>query len=158
MGRRGQTFVLDMGQKVRITDIAEKLVKLSGLKLGKDITIDYTGLRSGEKLVEELWEDGEKLMPTRHEKIKRIRFQHRDHDSLDSAIEEMRKMVLRADRHGIMKKLCDLVPTYQFPGKGSRPTGKPSPPWVGEARHLSSIWGRRFGLPTLRKNWSNSRA
>lgn len=127
MGRRGQTFVLDLGEKVRITDIAEKLVKLSGLKLGKDIAIEYVGLPPWEKLSEELWEDGEKLTPTRHEKIKRIRFQHRDFHSLEACINEMRKMAMCGNRVGLMKKLCDLVPTYQFPGKKPLRPSKPSP-------------------------------
>ena len=124
MGQSGQTFVLDMGEKVRITDIAEKLVKLSGLKPGKDITIEYTGLLPWEKLVEELWEDGEKLTQTQHEKVKLIRFQHEDPDSLARDIEEMRKMATRADREGIMARLRDLVPTYQLPDKRMTPESR----------------------------------
>jgi FlaA1/EpsC-like NDP-sugar epimerase len=126
MGRGGQTLVLNMGEKVRIADIAEKLVKLSGLKLGRDIVIDYVGLPSGEKLSEELWEDGDKLLPTRHDKIKRICFPQNDYPSLDRDIAEMRKMATKADREAVMRKLCEIVPTYQFPGKKELLTSKPS--------------------------------
>jgi FlaA1/EpsC-like NDP-sugar epimerase len=130
MGGRGQIFVLDMGEKVRITDIAEKLVKLSGLRLGKDIVIDYEGLPPWENPSEELWEDGEKLVPAGHEKIKRIPFRQGNDQSLGAEISQMRKMAARGDRDGLMRKLCDLVPTYEFPGKKqlllSRPSSQPS--------------------------------
>jgi len=127
MSRRGQMFVLDMGEKVRVSDIAEKLVRLSGLKVGKDIAINYVGLPPGEKLSGELWEDGEKLVPTQHEKIKRIRLKHSHHRFLDRHINEMQKMAMRGDRDGLMKKLCELVPTYQFPGKRRLLACRPSP-------------------------------
>jgi len=127
MGRRSQTFVLDMGGKVRIVDIAEKLVRLSGLKLDRDIAIEYVGLPPWEKLSEELWEDGEKLMPTKHEKIKRIRAHRKDYGSLEGAIDEMRKMAMRANRDRLMERLCDLVPTYQVRGKKRPLPCKPSP-------------------------------
>lgn len=69
MSKGGETFVLNMGQQVRIQDLAEDLIRLSGLEPGKDIEIVFTGIRPGEKLSEDLWEDGKQFVPTEHPDI-----------------------------------------------------------------------------------------
>lgn len=69
MSTSGETFVLNMGQQVRILDLAEDLIRLSGLEPGKDIEIIFTGIRPGEKLSEDLWEDGNQFQPTQHPDI-----------------------------------------------------------------------------------------
>jgi len=69
LGRGGEVFVLDMGEPVKIIDLAKDLIKLSGLKLGEDIDIEITGLRPGEKLYEELLHDTENSIRTEHERI-----------------------------------------------------------------------------------------
>ena len=69
MGKGGEIFVFDMGEPVKIYDLAVKMIKLSGLTLGTDIKIVETGLRSGEKLYEELLSNAESTLPTHHPKI-----------------------------------------------------------------------------------------
>jgi FlaA1/EpsC-like NDP-sugar epimerase len=69
MGNNGETFVLNMGQQVRILDLAEDLIRLSGLEPGKDIEIVFTGIRPGEKLSEDLWEEDNPFEPTQHPDI-----------------------------------------------------------------------------------------
>lgn len=69
MGQGGEIFVLDMGEPVRILDLAKDMIRLSGLREGEDISIEITGLRPGEKLYEELYNDSEQHKPTSHEKI-----------------------------------------------------------------------------------------
>ena len=71
MGKGGEIFVFDMGEPVKIADLANNMILLSGLVPGKDIKIVYTGLRPGEKLYEELLTDKETTLPTHHPKIKR---------------------------------------------------------------------------------------
>jgi FlaA1/EpsC-like NDP-sugar epimerase len=69
MGNGGEIYIFDMGKSIRIADLAKKMVKLSGLTLGKDIQIVFTGLRPGEKIYEELLADKETTLPTHHDKI-----------------------------------------------------------------------------------------
>ena len=72
MEKGGETFVLNMGEPVRILDLAEDLIRLSGLEPHRDIEIAYTGIRPGEKLTEELWDEGTPLVPTLHPDISRL--------------------------------------------------------------------------------------
>ena len=69
LGRRGEIFLLDMGEPVRVVDLAKDMIRLSGLTLGEDIDLEFTGLRPGEKLKEELLIAEEGAQTTRHEKI-----------------------------------------------------------------------------------------
>ncbi|HYE99780.1 MAG TPA: nucleoside-diphosphate sugar epimerase/dehydratase [Planctomycetota bacterium] len=69
LGRGGEVFELDMGEPVRIVDLAEDLIRLAGLVPGRDVRIEFTGVRPGEKLFEELYLDSEKLLPTGHPKV-----------------------------------------------------------------------------------------
>src|SRR5699024_5231216 len=69
MGKGGEIFIFDMGKSIKIVDLAKKMVKLSGLTLGRDIQIVFTGLRPGEKIKEELLNDSENTIATHHPKI-----------------------------------------------------------------------------------------
>src|SRR5207253_1623036 len=69
MGKGGEIFIFDMGKSIRIADLAKKMIQLSGLVLGKDIQIVFSGLRPGEKIFEELLTDKETTLPTHHQKI-----------------------------------------------------------------------------------------
>ena len=79
MGNGGEIFVFDMGKPVRIADLAINMIKLSGLEPGKDIKIEYSGLRPGEKLYEELLSAEEEILPTHHEKIKIAKVDRKDY-------------------------------------------------------------------------------
>jgi FlaA1/EpsC-like NDP-sugar epimerase len=73
LGRGGEVFALDMGEPVRIVDLATDLIRLSGLDVGTDIEIEFTGLRPGEKLYEEVFFRGDDVVPTAHPKVLRTR-------------------------------------------------------------------------------------
>ena len=72
MGKTGDAFILKMGEQVRILDLAEDLIRLSGLEPGKDIQIVFTGAKAGEKLSEQLWEEGGSALPSSHPEIQRL--------------------------------------------------------------------------------------
>jgi FlaA1/EpsC-like NDP-sugar epimerase len=113
MARGGEVFLLDMGEPVRIYDLALQMIRLSGLELGEDIDIEITGLRPGEKLYEELLIDTDKARPTAHPKI----FSANEHfipwDKLQIKLDQIFHSVQVNDRQGLVKSLQDLVPEYQ---------------------------------------------
>ncbi|MFN9675449.1 MAG: polysaccharide biosynthesis protein [Microcystis sp.] len=115
MAKGGEVFLLDMGEPVRIYDLALQMIRLSGLELGQDIDIEITGLRPGEKLYEELLIDTDKARPTSHPKI----FCANEHflawDKLQIKLEQLLNSIQVNDRQGLVKSLQDLVPEYQPP-------------------------------------------
>jgi FlaA1/EpsC-like NDP-sugar epimerase len=92
IGNNGEILLLDMGEPVRIVDLAADMIRLSGLRVGEDIEIEFSGLRPGEKLYEELHADGEKHLPTRHSKIMIADRQQRDADQVAASIDELEQL------------------------------------------------------------------
>lgn len=120
IGRGGEILVLDMGEPVRILDLAEELIRLSGLTPYEDIDIVVTGLRPGEKLFEELLIDGEGILPTSHKKIKVLAAVLRD---MTSICDEFDRLYHAARSNSVadiivsMKLLVpEFKPTYHFNG------------------------------------------
>jgi len=112
MGRGGEIFVLDMGDPVRILDLAKELIILSGFRPGVDIQITFTGLRPGEKLFEELRIEGENIQRTHHPKISVSRNAPIDTDRLHARLAELLALTDSADRRILTAKIKDLVPEY----------------------------------------------
>jgi len=110
LGEGGEVFVLDMGQPVRISYLAEQLIRLAGKEPGRDIEIVYTGLRPGEKLFEELFHEHESYASTGHEKILLARNGTASVDDLEGMIREGERAVQRYDSDSIRETLVRLVP------------------------------------------------
>ena len=109
----GKIFVLDMGDPVRIIDLAEQMIRLAGLIPGKDIKIEMTGLRPGEKLFEEMFHGGEPLVETRCAGILLAAPRAVEADTLGLAIEKLAAAATAADRSQVIKIITDLVPEYK---------------------------------------------
>jgi FlaA1/EpsC-like NDP-sugar epimerase len=112
MGNGGEIFIFDMGESVRILDVAKKMVKLSGLNLGKDIQISFTGLRPGEKLYEELLATTENTQATHHEKIMIAKVRSYDFDTISQQLVHLKQVLNFGDEAKIVSKLKDLVPEF----------------------------------------------
>jgi len=113
MGQGGEIFVLDMGEPVRIIDLARELITLSGFRPGEDIEMVITGPRPGEKLFEELSIKGEDMKPTRHPKIVIWDNIPMDSRRLQAGIKELLEAAETQDRDRIIEKIKQLVPEYQ---------------------------------------------
>lgn len=111
LSKNRETFVLDMGKQVRILDLAEDLIRLSGLEPGRDIEIQFTGIRPGEKLSEDLWNKGQELEPTIHPDI----FKLERHDlipaeKLEPLVERLRELAENEKEDEIRKLLNGIIP------------------------------------------------
>jgi FlaA1/EpsC-like NDP-sugar epimerase len=113
MGQGGEIFVLDMGQPVRITDLARQMINLAGLTPEKDIDIVYTGLRPGEKLFEELLHESEGLKATSHEKVLLARSREVDWSWLEEQLEKLRHEATSRNIDGIYTFLQEIVPEFK---------------------------------------------
>jgi FlaA1/EpsC-like NDP-sugar epimerase len=112
MGTGGEIFIFDMGGPVRITDLALKMIKLAGLQPEKDIKIIYTGLRPGEKLYEELLNQGELTMPTYHPKIKIAQVISYPYKEVNADIDELLTLNKQHDDLALVNKMKEIVPEF----------------------------------------------
>ena len=113
MGNGGEIFVFDMGQAVTISDLAKKMIRLYGLIPNIDISISYTGLRPGEKLYEELLNDGENVQPTYHEKIMIAKVRSVELEMIESVFNDFHKMINSSDQNmQMVAKMKELIPEF----------------------------------------------
>ena len=110
MGNGGEIFVFDMGQPVKIADLAKKMIALSG---AKNVEIKYTGLREGEKLYEEVLNELEGTKPTFHEKIRIAQVREYDYDEVNAEIEELTEIAKKFDDMETVRKMKEIVPEYK---------------------------------------------
>ena len=130
LGRGGEIFVLDMGEPVRILDLAHDLIRLSGLEVGRDIDVVITGVRPGEKLYEELFFGPEVATPTGHPKVLRAR-QLALPTGLSGAVSELVEAAQRGERDQYLRELLiGLVPDYQPAGSANDISARPERPRV----------------------------
>jgi FlaA1/EpsC-like NDP-sugar epimerase len=112
MGRGGEIFVLDMGEPVRVVDLARDMIHLSGLEVNQDIDIVFTGPRPGEKLFEELQCDGERRLPTKHNKILVAESEQIEFDEIHASLQYL-EQIADTSADAILDALQHIVPQYQ---------------------------------------------
>ncbi|MDP9320002.1 MAG: polysaccharide biosynthesis protein [Chloroflexota bacterium] len=113
LAQPGDMFVLDMGERVKIVDLADDLLDLHGLKRGEDIEVVFTGLKAGEKLLEELLFPYERTESTSHEAVRRIVNSAEPPADLEAALIELRQIAALGQRQSILSRLAALVPEYE---------------------------------------------
>jgi FlaA1/EpsC-like NDP-sugar epimerase len=111
-GQTGEIYVFDMGSPVKIADLARRMIKLAGFIPDKDIMIQYVGLRQGEKLYEELLNDNENTMPTKHEKITIAKVRQYDYDDVITSIEPLLANSIKVDINATVKIMKKIVPEF----------------------------------------------
>ncbi len=117
MGMGGEIFVFDMGKPVKIDDLARKMIRLSGFVPDEDIQIEYTGLRPGEKLYEELLAHKEKTMPTYNQKVKVAEVVWLDYKQLLAQIHTLLYSYQSLSERELICRIQALVPEYQSSNK-----------------------------------------
>ncbi len=112
LGRGGEVFFLDMGDPIRILDLAENLIRLSGLVPGRDVRVETIGLRPGERLVEELVMESEELTESQHEKIFVLQKRHFDPAAVTADLDLLREATLRRDAEAAVAQLKAMAVRY----------------------------------------------
>jgi len=112
MGVGGEIYVFDMGKSVKIIDLAKKMIQLSGLTLGKDIQIAFTGLRPGEKLYEELLHNEENSLPTHHPQILIAKVKQFNYHEVSAYIDELIELEKAQNSMKLVQKMKNIVPEF----------------------------------------------
>ena len=119
IGGRGEIFVLDMGEPVKIIDLAHNMIRLSGKEPEREIPIDFIGARAGEKLHEELWSEDEVIADTLHPKIKRARRAPVDGVWLEGELGALERLIAEGDTLEVVSRLSSMVRSPQRVGAAS---------------------------------------
>jgi FlaA1/EpsC-like NDP-sugar epimerase len=140
LGTGDEIFVLDMGTPVRISDLARSLIALHGMVPGRDVAVQYTGLRPGEKLFEELYLSDENLVRTVHNKIMVLKGEHVDRSWVDRQMAQYRES-LAGSMEDLRRMLAGSVPEYlptpASQGSSALAVGKTRPGSSGTERSAS---------------------
>jgi FlaA1/EpsC-like NDP-sugar epimerase len=107
-----QIFVFDMGESVKIADLAKRMIKLAGLVEGKDINIEYTGLRPGEKLYEEVLSNAENTIPTDHKRIHIAKVREYNYDDACQAVDKLESYAREVEIPDMVKYMKQIVPEF----------------------------------------------
>jgi FlaA1/EpsC-like NDP-sugar epimerase len=126
MGQGGEVFILDMGRPVKIVDLAKEMITLSGLRPGEDIEIEFTGVRPGEKLFEELSTGAESADKTKHPKIFIGKVAAPLASEVEAGVDHLLSIANEADIDAIRASLRKLVPEYRWPQAASASTSEPA--------------------------------
>jgi FlaA1/EpsC-like NDP-sugar epimerase len=113
MGKGGEVYIFDMGHSIRILDLAEKMIWLSGLEPRKDVDIVFTGLREGEKLYEELLNNSENSIRTHHNKIMIAKVQEYSYTEINKYVELFNDLVYDRNELKMVALMKELVPEYK---------------------------------------------
>lgn len=113
MGEGGEIYIFDMGKSVKIVELAKKMIRLSGLVPNQDIAIEFSGLRPGEKLYEELLNDHENTLPTHHEKIMVAKTREYHFETIEKHIEELVRLSCEYKDHQVVVKMKEIVPEFK---------------------------------------------
>jgi len=113
MGKGNEIFVFDMGTPVKIADLARRMIELAGLIPGEDIEIQYTGLRPGEKLYEELLATKENVLPTNNAKIYRAQVREYDYNDICSVMNPLIALAIKVDKMGTVQMMKGIVPEFK---------------------------------------------
>ena len=112
MGEGGEVFIFDMGEPIKITDLAKKMITLSGLREGKDIQIEYSGLRPGEKLYEELLNNNENTIATHHPKIMCAKVVTPSFGVMEIVLDELERLLYEGNNRELIGQIKSIVPEY----------------------------------------------